>query len=106
MRLLQVESREQSRTQRPWLMKRDVADRLVVDDGVAADLMFHKSEQPSPISVLELPFEEESPSPLEFKEITNDLQGGQVLAITSTSYVSYLVVLCRRLKMRWKDWCF
>jgi hypothetical protein len=60
-------------------MKRDVADRLVVDDGVAADLMFHKSEQPSPISVLESPFEEESPSPLEFKEITNDLQGGKCL---------------------------
>jgi len=30
--------------------------------------------QPSPVSVLEAPFEEESPC-LEFKEITNSLQG-------------------------------
>jgi hypothetical protein len=83
-------------------MKRDVANKLVVDDGVVVDLMFHKNEQPSPIYVSESPFEEESPSPFKFKEITNDFQGGQMPTITST-YVLYLVVLCKQLKMRWKD---
>lgn len=32
------------------------------------------NEQPSPVSILEAPFEEESPC-LEFKEIANGLQG-------------------------------
>lgn len=44
-----------------------------VDDGQEANS--DKNGQPSPVSVLEPPFGEESPSPLKFKEITNDLQG-------------------------------
>lgn len=64
---LQVESQKQSRTQeRPCLMSMDVE---------GADFTFDKNEQPSPISVLESPFKEESLGALESKEITNDLQG-------------------------------
>jgi hypothetical protein len=44
-------------------------------DVEGADFTFDKNEQPSPISVLESPFKEESLGALESKEITNDLQG-------------------------------
>jgi hypothetical protein len=52
-------------------MARSILDN--VDDGQESNS--DKNGQPSPVSVLEPPFEEESPSSLEFKEITNDFHG-------------------------------
>ncbi|KAG0565974.1 hypothetical protein KC19_7G028200 [Ceratodon purpureus] len=67
----QVQSEKKSpKPPREWKTARNILDN--VDDGQESNS--DKNGQPSPVSVLETPFDEESPSPLEFKEITNDLQ--------------------------------
>lgn len=84
--VFQVQSEKKSpKPPREWKTARNILDN--VDDGQESNS--DKNGQPSPVSVLETPFDEESPSPLEFKEITNDLQGMfhsshfQTLALTS-----------------------
>jgi hypothetical protein len=41
----------------------------------ASEVNNEKAEQPSPVSVLDSPFQEETPSPKGFKEISSNLQG-------------------------------
>ncbi|OAE27007.1 hypothetical protein AXG93_1774s1170 [Marchantia polymorpha subsp. ruderalis] len=60
-----------SKNSKSWMLATDTLENG--DGDGASETSVEKCGQPSPVSVLDSPFEAEIPSPVEFKELTSDL---------------------------------